>query len=143
MADVLFGSRQASFAGDHGLRKAPEPRALIKRMREYHPPLGSRDGLRLDFNENTLACSPRVLDALGKIAAADLTRYPERESVERKAAAALGVQPEQALLTNGVDEAIHVLCQTFLTAATSCCCRRRPTPCMRYTHRQRRLRSRR
>jgi histidinol-phosphate aminotransferase len=30
------------------------------------------------------------------------------------AAALLGLKPEQALLTNGVDEAIHILCQTFL-----------------------------
>jgi histidinol-phosphate aminotransferase len=96
------------------LRRAPEPRALIKRMREYHPPLGSREGLRLDFNENTLSCSPRVLEALGKISASDLTKYPERESVERKVASNLKLDADQVLLTNGVDEAIHVLCQTFL-----------------------------
>jgi histidinol-phosphate aminotransferase len=96
------------------LRRAPEPRALIKRMREYHPPLGSRQGLRLDFNENTLSCSPRVLEALGKMSAADLTKYPERESVEKKVAKSLNLSPDQVLLTNGVDEAIHVLFQTFL-----------------------------
>ena len=96
------------------LRKAPEPRALIKRMREYHPPLGARDGLRLDFNENTFECSPRVLQALGKIAASALTRYPEREPVERKVAESLDLEASQVLLTNGVDEAIHVICQTFL-----------------------------
>ena len=38
-------------------------------MKEYHPPLGSRDGLRLDFNENTVACSPAVRDVLGRISA--------------------------------------------------------------------------
>jgi histidinol-phosphate aminotransferase len=101
MSDVLLG-------------KAPEPRPLIRRMREYHPPLGARDGLRLDFNENTEACSPRVVEALRTVTSSDLTKYPERESVERKLATVLGLQPEQLLLTNGVDEAIHVLCQTFL-----------------------------
>ena len=35
------------------------PRARVQAMKEYHPPLGSRDALRLDFNENTLACSPQ------------------------------------------------------------------------------------
>lgn len=95
---------------------APQPRGLIRRMREYHPPLGSREGLRLDFNENTVACSPRVLEALRQIGAADLTVYPERESVEQKVAEALGLRGSQVLLTNGVDEAIHVLCQTFLDA---------------------------
>jgi histidinol-phosphate aminotransferase len=87
-------------------------------MKEYHPPLGDRSGLRLDFNENTFACSPRVLEALGRISRGDLTRYPEREPVERRVAEHLGLQPGQVLLTNGVDEAIHVLCQTYLDAGT-------------------------
>jgi len=83
-------------------------------MPEYHPPLGNRDRLRLDFNENTLACSPAVLAAIQRITAADLTRYPERGPVEAVAAEYLGLQPEQVILTNGVDEAIHILCQAFL-----------------------------
>ena len=33
----------------------PAPRLRVKAMREYHPPLGNRDSLRLDFNENTMA----------------------------------------------------------------------------------------
>lgn len=83
-------------------------------MKEYHPPIAGRDGLRLDFNENTLACSPRVLEALRQITAADLTHYPERGAVEAIVAESLGVSPAEVLLTNGVDEAIHVLCQAFL-----------------------------
>jgi histidinol-phosphate aminotransferase len=83
-------------------------------MKEYHPPLGCRDALRLDFNENTIACSPAVREVLSRISAGDLTRYPERETVEAQVAQHLGVKPEQLLLTNGVDEAIHVLFQTFL-----------------------------
>lgn len=93
---------------------APRPRGAVLRTKEYHPPLGSRDGLRLDFNENTFACSPKVLEVLGIISRADLTKYPEREPVERLVATRLGLNAGQVLLTNGVDEAIHVLCQTFL-----------------------------
>jgi histidinol-phosphate aminotransferase len=96
------------------LQQTPTPRAAVQRMHPYHPPLGGRQGLRLDFNENTVACSPRVLDALKKIAAADLAKYPERAQVEAKVAQHLGLKPEEVLLTNGVDEAIHVLCQTYL-----------------------------
>jgi histidinol-phosphate aminotransferase len=96
------------------LQQAPEPRAAVQRMHAYHPPLSGRQGLRLDFNENTVACSPRVLEALAAIAASDLTKYPERARVEAKVARHLGLEPEQVLLTNGVDEAIHVLCQTYL-----------------------------
>ena len=94
----------------------PIPRARVQAMKEYHPPLGNRDAMRLDFNENTVACSPRVREALGRISAGDLTRYPERAPVERVVADHLGVAAEQVVLTNGVDEAIHVLFETFLEA---------------------------
>ncbi len=93
------------------------PRAAVLRMSEYHPPLSGRDGLRLDFNENTSGCSPRVLAELAKITAEQLTRYPERASVERIVADKLQVAPDQLLLTNGVDEAIHLLCETYLELA--------------------------
>ena len=92
----------------------PTPRARVQAMKEYHPPLGCRDALRLDFNENTLACSPNVREVLGRISAGSLTRYPEREPVEAIAAAHLGLAAPQVALTNGVDEAIHVLFEAFL-----------------------------
>jgi histidinol-phosphate aminotransferase len=95
-------------------RLIPKPRARVQAMKEDHPPLGCRDALRLDFNENTLACSPKVREVLGRISAGDLTRYPERAPVEAIVAAHLGLAAEQVALTNGVDEAIHVLFETFL-----------------------------
>jgi histidinol-phosphate aminotransferase len=85
-------------------------------MAVYHPPLAARDGLRLDFNENTAGCSPRVLDCLRRIDAEQLAKYPAREAVETKVAEFLGVDPGELLLTNGVDEAIHLLCQTYVEA---------------------------
>jgi histidinol-phosphate aminotransferase len=98
----------------HDVSISPTPRERVKAMKEYRPPLGNRDALRLDFNENTVACSPRVKEVLARISAGDLTRYPERAPVERIVAEHLGVAPEQVVLTNGVDEAIHVLFETFL-----------------------------
>src|SRR5215472_2509448 len=89
-------------------------RKAVQVMHEYHPPLAGRQGLRLDFNENTNGCSPRVLERIRAITAEELARYPERASVEAIAAAHLGLGPEQVLLTNGVDEAIHLLCETYL-----------------------------
>ncbi len=58
------------------------------------------------------------MEALARISRGDLTRYPEREPVERRVAQHLGLKAEQVLLTNGVDEAIHLLCQTWLEAGT-------------------------
>ncbi len=90
------------------------PRVAVEQMHEYHPPLAGRDGLRLDFNENTFAPSPRVKAVLQRIAAESLTKYPERQHVEIIAAKHFGLLPEAALLTNGVDEAIHLVCETYL-----------------------------
>jgi histidinol-phosphate aminotransferase len=89
-------------------------RKAVLEMPEYHPPLAGRDALRLDFNENTVAPSPRVMERLRQVTAEDLTKYPEREPVERIVAAHFGLQAEQVLLTNGVDEAIHLMCGAFL-----------------------------
>ncbi len=94
----------------------PTPRARVQTMMEYHPPLGDRSTLRLDFNENTVACSPKVREVLGRISAGSLTRYPERAPVEAIVATHLGLAAEQVALTNGVDEAIHVLFEAFLEA---------------------------
>jgi histidinol-phosphate aminotransferase len=91
-----------------------KPRRAVLEMPEYHPPLAARDRLRLDFNENTFAPSPRVLERLHAITAEGLTKYPEREPVEEIVAGHFGLQGEQVLLTNGVDEAIHLICAAFL-----------------------------
>ena len=90
------------------------PRAAVQSLPTYHPPLAGRQGLRLDFNENTVGCSPRVLERLRNVTLDELARYPEREPVEAVAAAHFGLTPEEVVLTNGVDEAIHLLCETYL-----------------------------
>jgi histidinol-phosphate aminotransferase len=92
----------------------PRARRAVLAMPEYHPPLAGRDALRLDFNENTLAASPKVIARLRQVTAEGLTKYPEREGVERIVAAHFGLEANQVLLTNGVDEAIHLLCLAFL-----------------------------
>jgi histidinol-phosphate aminotransferase len=92
----------------------PVPRRAVLAMPEYHPPLAGRDALRLDFNENTFAASPKVVERLRQVTAEGLTKYPEREGVERIAAEHFGLREEEVLLTNGVDEAIHLVCAAFL-----------------------------
>jgi histidinol-phosphate aminotransferase len=89
-------------------------RAGIHGLKSYHPPLGNRKGLRLDFNENTAGCSPGVLERLRNLDAEALARYPEREPSEAVVAAHLGIEPAEVLLTNGTDEAIHLVCETYL-----------------------------
>jgi histidinol-phosphate aminotransferase len=89
-------------------------RAAVHSLKSYHPPLGNRHGLRLDFNENTVGCSPRVLQRLRHMDGEQLARYPERDPLEAVVAAHLGVEPAELLLTNGTDEAIHLICETYL-----------------------------
>lgn len=92
------------------------PRYAVSAIPAYHPPLAGRQGLRLDFNENTTGCSHRVLERLRALSPDDLARYPERQPVEAAVASFLGVSSSELLLTNGVDEAIHLLCQTYLNS---------------------------
>jgi histidinol-phosphate aminotransferase len=94
--------------------KTVRPRRAVLAMPEYHPPLAGRDALRLDFNENTFAASPQVIARLRQVTAEGLTKYPEREGVERVVAEHFGLQADQVLLTNGVDEAIHLVCAALL-----------------------------
>jgi histidinol-phosphate aminotransferase len=90
------------------------PRGAVRSLKEYHPPLGNRQGLRLDFNENTLGCSPRVLERLRRLSGEQFARYPDRDLAEKVVAAHLGIEHSEVLLTNGTDEAIHLVCQTYL-----------------------------
>jgi histidinol-phosphate aminotransferase len=92
------------------------PRRAVNAIPIYHPPLAGREGLRLDFNENTVGSSPRVLARLKRLTVEDLARYPERQPIEATLAKYLAVPESDLLLTNGVDEAIHLLCQAYLQA---------------------------
>ncbi len=92
------------------------PRPAVQRMAPYHPPTGGRQGkLRLDFNENTVGCSPKVIAYLKEKLTADaLTVYPEYVDAMRELAAYFAVAPGELLLSNGTDEAIQVLINTFV-----------------------------
>lgn len=89
------------------------PRPAVARMRPYHPPLEGRNGLRLDFNENTGGCSPRALAALRAMTAADLARYPEYGPAQLAIATHFGLDADSVVLTNGVDDAIFLTLATF------------------------------
>jgi histidinol-phosphate aminotransferase len=91
-------------------------REAVHRLKTYHPPLGNREGLRLDFNENTVGCSPHVLEKLRSLDGEQLARYPERAPLEKLVATHLQIEPREVLLTNGTDEAIHLICETYLEA---------------------------
>lgn len=98
------------------MSEAPRPRNAVLKMAPYSPPTAGRmDKLRLDFNENTVGCSPCVLAALHEaLNGAAMTVYPEYGEARKDVAAYFGVAPEQMLFTNGTDEAIQVFVNTYV-----------------------------
>ena len=92
------------------------PRKAVLDMAPYHPPSGGRrNKLRLDFNENTVGASPLVLDFIKRyLTAADLSIYPEYQNALEDLSRHFGVQQTELTLTNGTDEAIQLLINTFV-----------------------------
>ncbi|HLH41850.1 MAG TPA: histidinol-phosphate transaminase [Bryobacteraceae bacterium] len=92
------------------------PREAVRRMAPYSPPSAGREGkLRLDFNENTLGCSPKVIAFLKEKLASDrLSIYPEYVEALDDLAAFFGVSSGELTLTNGTDEAIQLLIHCYV-----------------------------
>jgi histidinol-phosphate aminotransferase len=95
------------------------PRRAVIEMAPYHPPTGGRrNKLRLDFNENTVGAPPHVIDFIKRyLTAADLSIYPEYENALEDLARHFGAGIDELTLTNGTDEAIHLLVNTFVEDA--------------------------
>lgn len=92
------------------------PRKAVERLQKYRPPLEGRGGMmRLDFNENTVGCAPEIIRALRRVLDAGwLSRYPEYEETREVLARYFGVSRDEMLLTNGTDDAIKMICDTFV-----------------------------
>ncbi len=95
---------------------AIRPREAVLNMAPYSPPSAGRAGkLRLDFNENTVGCSPRVIEYLKQsLDAGGLAVYPEYGEAKAAVAEFFHVAPEQFVFTNGTDEAIQVFINTYV-----------------------------
>tara|TARA_B100000131_G_C18072475_1_gene595034 strand:+ start:288 stop:1406 length:1119 start_codon:yes stop_codon:yes gene_type:complete len=101
--------------------KVPKPRPEIEMMTPYSAPLeGRRNLLRLDFNENTIGPSPKVMAALKTIVAEHISIYPEYNGLQKAVAANINsstiinpLEINQIGLFNGVDAAIHSICHSF------------------------------
>lgn len=99
-------------------QQALTPREAVLRMAAYHPPTGGRrNKLRLDFNENTVGAPPHVIDFIKRyLTAADLSIYPEYDHALEDLARHFCVGLEELTLTNGTDEAVQLLINTYINA---------------------------
>lgn len=92
-----------------------EPRKTVIEMDGYNPPTSGREKyLRLDFNENTVGCSPKVIEALKKIKQESLSVYPEYNELRKKLADFLKIKFDQVMPTNATDEAIKTIVETYI-----------------------------
>ena len=109
----------------------PQPSPLLARpevenLQAYSAPLEGRRGLlRLDFNENTVGPSPKVVEAIRAIPADHYAIYPEydglREAVATNLADRSGGRPglahsltsDHVGLFNGVDAALHAVFHAY------------------------------
>jgi histidinol-phosphate aminotransferase len=83
------------------------------------PEEGRARKLRLDFNENTVGCSPAVLRALSRMTAREMAIYPEYQESTKRLARFFGVRPTEIHLTNGIDDALHLIADTFINDGDS------------------------
>jgi histidinol-phosphate aminotransferase len=96
------------------LPKIPVRRAVLAMAPYGAPEEGRARKLRLDFNENTVGCSPAVLRALSRMTAEQMAIYPEYQATTRRLARFFRVRPEEMHLTNGIDDALHLIADTFI-----------------------------
>jgi histidinol-phosphate aminotransferase len=122
----LFPAAEGSPTGVAGSSPWPPARPEVETLQAYSAPLEGRRGLlRLDFNENTIGPSPKVVEAIRSIPADHFAIYPEYEGLREAVVANLGdrragrpglatpLAPSQVGLFNGVDAAIHALFHAY------------------------------
>jgi histidinol-phosphate aminotransferase len=96
------------------LLKIPVRKAVLSLAPYNAPEEGRAKKLRLDFNENTVGCSPVVLRGLSRITAEEMAIYPEYQATIKRLARYFRVRPEEMHLTNGIDDALHLIADTFI-----------------------------
>ncbi len=92
-----------------------KPRLSVREMSGYYPPKEGRRGkLRLDFNENTIGCSPKVIETIKKLEPEDFAVYPEYFEMTKRLARYAGVKDSEIMPVNATDEAIMCVMNTYV-----------------------------
>lgn len=91
------------------------PKKSIQNVQGYEAPLYLDDCLmKLDLNENIYGPSPRVIETLRNITEKDIQFYPAYGDLIEKLTEFNNIDKEMVLPTNGADEAINVILNTFI-----------------------------
>jgi histidinol-phosphate aminotransferase len=89
-------------------------RPAVEALERYVAPLEGRRGmLRLDFNENTVGPSPRVVEAIRSLPPEAYGTYPEYAGLQAAFGRHVGLPEENVGIFNGADAAIRAVFDTF------------------------------
>ncbi|SDW21525.1 histidinol-phosphate transaminase [Paenibacillus sp. CF384] len=103
-----------------------QARNVLKSMKPYSPgkpiwevqqELGLEHVVKLASNENPLGPSPKALEAINELLV-HIHRYPDAQAVDLRETIAgrYGLASEQIIITNGGDELITLVSETFIEA---------------------------
>jgi histidinol-phosphate aminotransferase len=73
-----------------------------------------KDKIKLDLNENLMGCSLKVIEAIKKVTCDEISMYPEYDTFMDKLALYLNLETNNLMLTNGADEALRIIMDTYL-----------------------------
>lgn len=89
----------------------------LKSIKGYDtPPYIENFLMKLDTNENILGPSPKVIDAIKNITEEDIKFYPAYGELAKELADFNNLNANQVLATNGCDEALNYVFDTFISA---------------------------
>jgi len=97
------------------LKRIVKPKATLQgSIKKLHLNFDRKDKIKLDLNENLMGCSLKVIEALKKVTYDEISMYPEYDTFMNKLASYLNLEPNNLMLTNGADEALRVIMDTYL-----------------------------
>lgn len=92
-----------------------KPKKSLENVNLYPVPLFEKEwDMKLDLNENLFGPSPKVMQAIRNIEAKDIQFYPFYGELTQKIAEYVGFEIDNIKVTNGADEAIYGIFQTYL-----------------------------
>ena len=92
-----------------------KPKKSVEEMLGYFVPMYENDwDIKIDSNENNYGASPKVYEALKNCNIKDISFYPFYGELSQKIADFYGFELDNIKVTNGADEAIQGIIQTYL-----------------------------
>lgn len=92
-----------------------KPKKSVEDMNGYFVPMYEKQwDIKIDSNENNYGPSPKVIDALKNIDFHNISFYPFYGELSQKIADYQGFNIDNIKVTNGADEAIQAIVQTYL-----------------------------